>query len=189
MNGSLKRALALWAASQVEGLHIYADDLANVKRRYPCCTVIELSHGVEPLGCGKKDYIVRDAETGFVAVSGKMHQAEENFRLTVSSPSEKQRHGQEIVDGILESLESAALLTGLSSAPLVLVDSEASPPLSFPIEKLAPAGRQAIPPDATGEPFLYRGALTLRLTRSVPVEEPVEHVIERIHVQGEPHVG
>jgi len=189
MSGSLKRALALWAASQVEGLHVYADDLANVKHRYPCCTVIELTHGVEPLGCGKKDFTVRDAETGFVAVSGKMHKTGDSFRLTISSPSEAQRHGQEIVDGILETLESAVLLTGLSSAPLVLTDSEAAPPVSFPVEKLSPAGRQAIPPDATGEPFLYRGALTLRLTRSVPVEESVEHVIERIHVQGEPHVG
>jgi len=189
MNGSLKRALGLWAASQVEGLHVYADDLANAKHRYPCCTVSELTHGVGPLGCGKKDFTVRDSETGFVAISGKMHQAEENFRLTVSSPSEAQRHGQEIVDGILETLESAVLLTGLSSAPLVLVDSEATPPEPFKVEGFHAAGRQAIPPDATGEPFLYRGALTMRITRNVPVEEPVEHVIERIHVQGEPHVG
>jgi len=189
MSGSLKRALALWAASQVEGLHVYADDLANVKHRYPCCTVIELTHGVEPLGCGKKDFTVRDAGSGFVAVSGKMHKSGDSFRLTVSSPSEAQSHGQEIVDGILETLESAVLLTGLSASPLVLVDSEAVPPATYKVERLVPAGRQAIPPDATGEPFLYRGALTLRLTRSLPVEEPVEHVFERIHVNGEPHVG
>lgn len=189
MSGSLKRALALWAASQVEGLHVYADDLANVKHRYPCCTLTELTHGVNPLGCGKKDFTVRDNETGFVASSGRMHAAEEIFRLTVSSPSEAERHGQEIVDGILEALESAILLTGLSSAAMLLVDSEADPPVSFRLESLKPAGRQAIAPDITGEPFLYRGALTVRLTRSIPVEQPVEHVIERIHFQGEPHVG
>ena len=189
MSGSLKRALALWAASQVEGLHVYADDLANVKHRYPCCTVIELTHGVEPLGCGKKDYTVRNADTGFVAVSGKMHKAEENFRLTVSSPSEAHRHGQEIVDGILESIESVALLTSLSAGPLELTDAEADSPASFRLASLKPIGRQSIAPDITGEPFLYRGSLTLSARRMLPVEQAVEHVIERIHVQGEPHVG
>jgi len=185
MNGSLKRALALWAASQVEGLHVYADDLANVKHRYPCCTVIELTHGVEPLGCGKKDFTFRDAETGFVAVAGKMHKADESFRLTVSSPSEKQRHGQEIVDGILEAVESAVLLTALSAGPLELTDTETDPPVTFRLASLKPRGRQSIPPDITGEPFLYRGSLTLSARRMLPVELPVEHVIERIHLNEE----
>ncbi len=182
MTGSLKRALALWAASQVEGLHVYADDLANVKHRYPCCTVIELTHGVEPLGCGKKDFTTRHADNGFVATAGKLHQAEESFRLTVSSPSEAGRHGQEIVDDILESIESAALLTALSAGLLELIDSECDPPVSFRLASLKPRGRQNIPPDITGEPFLYRGSLTLSARRMLPVEQPVEHVIERIHL-------
>ena len=185
MNGSLKRALALWAASQVDGLHVYADDLANAAHRYPCCTVIELTHGVAPLGCGKKDYTVRNETNGFVVAVGKMHTAEDNFRLTVSSPSDGQKNGQETVDAILESIETAVLRTGLAESSLVLVDSEAVPPAAYKVERFIPTGRQAIPPDSTGEPFLFRGALTVRLTRGIPVESRDVHVIERIHVDGE----
>ena len=188
MSGSLKRALAFWAASQVDGLHAYADDLANTKYSYPSCTLLELTHGVVPIGCGKKDYKVKSEANGFVTATGKMHIADDSFRLTVSSPSDGQMNGQEIVDGILETIESSILLLGLSSSPLILVDSEAVPPATYKLEKLVPAGRQAIPPDIKGEPFLYRGALTVKLTRSVPVDERVEHVIERIHVEGDEHV-
>jgi len=188
MSGSLKRALGLWVASQVEGLHVYADDLANANHRYPCCAVTELTHAIETLGCGKKDYTVRNPANGFATKSGKMHKAVETFRLTVSAPSDAQRPGQEIVDGILEIIETAALLTGLSYEPLALVDSEAVPPELFKVDGFHAAGRQAVPPDVTGEPFIFRGALTVRLIRSVPVEERIEHLIERIHIEGERHV-
>jgi len=50
---------------------------------------------------------------------------------------------------------------------------------------LKPIGRQSIAPDITGEPFLYRGAVTLSARRMLPVEQPVEHVIERIHLNEE----
>ncbi len=185
MSGSLKRALALWAASQVDGLHVYADDLANVKHRYPCCTVIELTHGVEPLGCGKRDFITRRADNGFVATVGKLHRSEETFRLTVSSPSEAERHGQEIVDAILQSLEVSALAAWLSADPMEWIDRGSDPPVSFRLESVKPLGRQSIPPDITGEPFLYRGALTLSLRRMLPIERAVEHVMERIHLSKE----
>ena len=183
MTGSLKRALGLWVAGQVDGLHIFSDDLANTKHRYPSCTILELSHDTEPVGCGKKDYTVRDSETGYVAASGKMHQSETVFRLTVSSPSNQQKSGQEIVDQILEAIESAVLLTKLSSSKLLLIDIETAPPEEYPVDKLAISNRQAIPPDYTSEPFLYRGAISLKVSYTVPVEKPVEHVIEQIHLQ------
>ena len=183
MSGSLKRALGLWVAGQVEGLHVYSDDLANTKHRYPSCTITELSHDTEAIGCGKKDYTVRDDDTGFVKSSGKMHQGETVFRLTGSAPSDEQQNGQEIVDGLLETIESSVLLTRLSSSKLMLVDTEASPHEEYPVDKLTIVSRQAIPPDISGEPFLYRGAISLKATRAVPVDKPVEHVMEHIHLQ------
>jgi hypothetical protein len=87
MSGSLKRALGLWVASKAPGLHVYSDDLANQAYLYPSCTVAEIDHAVTPLGCGKKDYKVRDPETHFVTAVGRIHQAGTSFRLTFRSPN------------------------------------------------------------------------------------------------------
>ena len=184
MNGSLTRALGLWVAAQANGLHVVADDLANRTKHYPACTVTETGHDVQPLGCGKKDFTTRDADTGWVESAGRMHVEETAFRLLVSAPSDRSRAGQEIVDGILATLENAVLTLRLGGAPLVLTDTEATPPEAYPVESLQLAGRQPGPVDISGEPFVYRAALGLRMRRLVPVTAPVEHVIQRIHVEG-----
>ena len=185
MNGSLKRALGLWVAGQVDGLHVVADDLANRKRRYPVCTVAEIMHGIRPLGCGKKDHTTRDTESGYVDQAGRLHMEDTRFRVTVNAPSDRERAGQEIVDGILAALERAVLAANLEGEPLVLTDTEAAPVESFELDSLTLAGRQPVPVDISGEPFVYRGALSLRVSRTVPIATPVEAVIERIHVEGE----
>jgi hypothetical protein len=113
-----------------------------------------------------------------------MHVEETAFRLVVSAPSDRSRAGQEIVDSILAALENAVLTLRLADTPLVLTDTEATPPESYRVDSLQLAGRQPVPVDISGEPFVYRGALGLRVTRSVPIETPVENVIERIHVEG-----
>ena len=51
------------------------------------------------------------------------------------------------------------------------------------LDRMTFESTQPVPPDTTGEPFLFRGALTLRLSRTIPLEEPVEHVFEHIHVE------
>ncbi len=182
MTASLKRAIGYWATSQVEDLHAFADDLANSKHRYPQLVVTELSHDTQPMGCGVTEYVTRDAESGAVAKIGKMGVNAVSYRLTVTAPSDRHQNGQEIVDGIVETLESAALKTWLSAGPLTLTDPDADPPAAFKLDSLKPIGRQSIPPDITGEPFLYRAALTLAARRTVPIERDVKHVIERIHV-------
>jgi len=184
MTGSLTRALGLWVAAQANGLHVVADDLANRGKHYPSCTVTETGHDVRPLGCGKKDFTTRDADTGWVETAGRMHVEETSFRLVVAAPSDRTRAGKEIVDGILAALENAVLTLRLADEPIVLTDSEATPPEAFPVASLQLAGRQPVPVDISGEPFVYRGALGLRLRRLVPVTAPVENVIERIHVEG-----
>jgi hypothetical protein len=184
MTGSLTRALGLWVAAQVNGLHVVADDLANRDRHYPACTVTETGHDVQPLGCGKKDFTTRDADTGWVETAGRMHVEETAFRLVISAPSDRTRAGQEIVDGIAAAIENAVLALRIADAPLVLTDTEATPPDSYRVDSLQLAGRQPVPVDISGEPFVYRAALGLRLRRSVPVAATVENVIERIHVEG-----
>ena len=184
MNGSLKRALGLWVAGQVDGLHVVAGDLANRKRRYPVCTVAEITHGVRPLGCGKKDHTTRDMETGYVDTAGRLHTEKTGFRLLVSAPSDRERAGQEVVDGVLSALERLVLAASLESEPLILTDSESDPPETFELDGLQLTGRQPVPVDISGEPFISRGALSLRVIRTVPVAVAVEHVFERIHVEG-----
>ena len=185
MNASLKRAIGNWAASQVEDLHAYADDLANAKHRYPAVVVTELTHDTKSMGCGKTEYVVRDTENGFVSRTGKMGVVETNYRLTVIAPSDNENNGQEIVDNILETLESAALMTWLSAGPLELIDPGCDPQEDFQLDSLKPIGRQSIPPDITGEPFLYRAALSVSVRRYKPIERPVENVIEHIHLNEE----
>ena len=184
MSGVLKRALGLWVADQVDGLHVVADDLANRERRYPVCTVAEITHGIRPLGCGKKDHTTRDIETGHVDTAGRLHTEETSFRLLVSAPSDRERSGEEIVDGVLSTVERAVLEATLSGEPLVLTDSESDPPETFELDSLKLTGRQPVPVDISGEPFIHRGALSLRVTRTVPVDAAVEHVFEHIHVEG-----
>ena len=185
MTASLKRAVGYWAASQVEGLHAYADDLANDKHRYPSVVVTELTHDTKSMGCGKTEYVVRDTESGFVSRTGKMGVVETNYRLTITAPSDRENNGQEIVDEILETLESAALMTWLSAGPLELIDPDCDPQEVFLLDSLKPVNRQSIPPDITGEPFLYRAALTLSVRRYKAIERPVENVIERINLNEE----
>ena len=185
MSGSLKRALGLWVASQAPALHVYADDLANTQYRYPACVVAELLHAVSPVGCGKKDFTVRDPDSGWVTASGRMHREETTFRLTISAPAGKEAPGQEAADALLDQVERAILTTQSDSAAVVLTDIEANPAETFPLEALRLDGRQPVPPDTTGEPFLYRGALSVRVIRLVPVERVVEHVMEHIHVEDE----
>jgi len=183
MSGSLKRALGLWVASKAPGLHVYSDDLANQTYLYPSCTVAEIDHAVTPLGCGKKDYKVRDPETHFVTAVGRVHQAGTSFRLTFRSPHSTTEAGQEIVDELLATIELAALTTLSDPDPIVLTDSVATPAVVFSLEVMKPAGRAEVPADVTGEPFLFGSALTLRLVRLFSIERSVEHVIETIIVE------
>jgi hypothetical protein len=185
MSASLKRALGLWVAAQVPVLHVYADDLANTKYRYPACSVGEILRSLSPVGCGKKDFTVRHPDTGWVTASGRMHREETTYRLVVSAPAGFQQPGQETVDALLDQVEQAVLATQSDPAPVVLTDTEVDPVGAFPLEALRLAGRQPVPPDTTGEPFLNRGALSLRVIRLVPFERAVEHVMEHIHVEDE----
>jgi len=183
VSGSIKRAFGLWVASQVPGLHVHADELANAKHSYPACTVTELSYSLSKMGCGRRDFTTRDEETGHVVSSGKMVRAETAYRLTLKAPSGPLGNGQEVVDSILEQLGKVVVEVGMSWEPLYLEDSEADPPEVFMVDRISMEGRQSVPPDVTGEPFLFRGALTVKLARTIPLEKPVEGVMEQIHVQ------
>ena len=183
MSGSLKRAFGLWVASQVPGLNVHADDLANAQHAYPSCTVTELAYSLTQYGCGRRDFTTRDEETGHAATSGKMVRAETTYRLTVKTPSGPQGNGQEVVDAILEQLGLAVTEAGMAWNPLQLEDSETDPVELFTVDRISTEGRQSVPPDVSGEPFLFRGALTVKLARTIPLEKPVEGVMEHIHVQ------
>lgn len=183
MSGSLKRAFGLWVASQVPGLHVHADDLANEDHSHPSCTVTELSYSLSRMGCGRRDFTIRDEETGYVASSGKLVRAETTYRLTLKAPSGTEGRGQEIVDAILDQLGRVIVEAGMSWEPLQLEDSGSDPVESFTLDRVSMEGRQSVAPDVSGEPFLFRGALTVKLGRTIPLEKPVEGVMEHIHVQ------
>jgi len=183
MSGSLVRAIGIWAATVVAGLHVYADDLVNVKKHYPSLTVKEISHDTRAVGCGKCTHSRRNGARQTHA--GRLLSEKSVFRLTLATPSDRQRNGQEIADDIIRRLENAALQTWLKTAPLELTDTECDPPELFRLEGLKPLGRQNVTPDSNGEPFLYRAALSLEALRYVNVERPVEHVIERVLVEKE----
>jgi len=170
-------------ASQVAGLNVYADEIANTKHLYPACTVTDLSSSQSRLGCSKRDFVCKDDETGNVVKTGKMMVHQHSFRLVVSSPSSKEMNGQEIADGIGGCIEDAVVEASLSFDPIVLVDSEAEPEVPFKLDRMVVEDRQQVAVDISGEPFLYRHALRLRIVRTVPVETPVEGVIERIHME------
>jgi len=170
-------------AAQVPGLYVHADDLANAQHQYPACTVTEVAHFLTPIGCGRRDFVTHDDETGYVASSGKMVRAQTSYRLLVKAPSGPQGNGQEVVDSILEQFGNVVVGVGMSWVPLIIEDSEADPPEEFKVDRITVEGRQSVPPDVTGEPFLFRGALTVKLVRTVPLEKPVEGVMEKIHVQ------
>ena len=184
MSGSLQRALGLWIAAQVQGLTVVADELANRERRYPVATLTEIGQDLRPLGCGRTDFTTRTPDTGYVDQAGRLHREDTRYRVTVSAPSDRERAGQEIVDELLATLERAVVTNALSGEPLVVTDTETEPPEAFELDALRTAGRQPVPVDITGEPFVYRGALSLRVVRTVPVAASVDAVIERIHVEG-----
>ena len=183
MSGSLKRAFGLWVAAQVPGLHVHADGLANVSSAYPACTVTELAHSLTRYGCGRRDFTERDPDSGDVVASGKLVRAETTYRLTLQAPSGPHGNGQEIVDAVLERLGEAVDEANLAWSPLVLEDTETDPPEVFRLDRIAIEGWLALPPDVSGEPFLYRGSFSVRLARTVALTLPVEGIIEHIHLQ------
>ena len=183
MSGSLQRALGLWMASQVAGLNVYADDRANTKHRYPACKVTELSSSQSRIGCSKRDFVCKDDKTGHVVKTGKMMVHQHSFRLVVSSPSSREENGQEIADGIAGRIEDAVVEASLSFDPIVLVDTEVESPASFKLDRMIVEDKQQIAADISGEPFLYRCALRLRVVMTVPMETPFEGIMKRIHVE------
>jgi len=187
MSASLKRALGLWVASKASGLNVYADDLANNQYRYPACVVTEVGHSVVPVGCGKTDFPVRNPSTDFVVSAVRLHREETSFRLTFSAPNGPQKSGIETVDSLAETVERAVLATQSAPGQTVPTDTQTTPNQTFPLEAMRLEGRQAVPPDTTGEPFLFREALTVRLVRLVPIERAVDRVIEHIHIEENDH--
>jgi len=182
MSGSLKRAFGLWVASKVSGLHVYANDLANVVQKFPACSVTELAHSTEKFGCGRRDFEDRDTETGHVSAFGKMLRADTTFRLIVKIPSGPNGSGQESVDSIIEQLGLDVTEAGMLWAALDMVDTATTPNTTFPIDHISVEGRQSLSPDVSSEPFLFQGALTIKITRTLALAKSVENVIERIHL-------
>jgi hypothetical protein len=179
------RAFGLWVADQVPGLAVHSDDLANNKSRdYPVCTVTEITHTLTWMGTGRRDTVTRNDETGYVENSGKLAREERVFRLLVKAPNSKDDgSGQAKVDAILTQLERLIKQTGMDWTRVELHDTEVDPVESFFIDRMMPEGRAAVPPDVSGEPFLFRGSLSVRLARTIVLEKPVEGVIERIHLE------
>ena len=188
MSGSLQRALGLWVAGQVSGLHVYADDLANTQYQYPACVVSQLLRSYSPLGCGPRDHTLRTPSTGWVTASGRVHREETSFRLTLQAPHSSSNSGAAVVDALLTSLEEAVLAVQSSRSGTVLTDTQVTPARTYHLELLRMEGRQPVPTDTTGEPFLFRGSLGIRTVRLVPVDQVVDGVMKRIRVNdgGEP---
>jgi len=182
MSGSLKRAFGLWVASKVSGLHVYADDLANVAHKFPACSVTELAHSTSKFGCGRRDFEARAEDTGHVSLFGKMLRDDTTFRLTIKIPSGPNGSGQERVESMIEQLGLDVTEAGMLWVALDMVDTATTPNTTFPIDHISVEGRQSLSPDVSSEPFLFQGALTVKISRTLALAKPVENVIERIHL-------
>lgn len=185
MSGKINRALGMWVAQQYAGLHVCAEDVANDRYLYPVCVVTELTHGTTPLGAGKRHMETRDLLTGFIATVGRIHVANSTYRLTIQVPSTTTKSGREVCDEISSAVENGVLALQSNAGQTVLVDTGVTPSVSFPLESFRLVGRQQLDPDTDGEPVLYRSALTVQLVRLVPIQRPVEAVIETIIVEDE----
>ena len=183
MSGSMKRALGQWIVSLVPDVHPFASDLANARHQYPSLVVSGLQHDIKPLGCGTRVYSQRDQGTGQVTAKGTLHALTIRYRIMIASPSEASAHGQEIVESLMARLEAAILQRSMDPELIVLTDTGTDPPQYVPLEALVITGRSEVAPDISAEPFIYRAAMTLSLRRLIATEQPVEHVIEQIHLQ------
>jgi len=182
MSGSLQRALGLWLATKVPALSVFADDLANRQNVYPEGVLMVLSHYVTPIGVGRRSPMTR-SEAGAVVTVGRLYQVEDTLRLTIRSPSTSTKAGQQVVDEISDLVEQAVLAEKSRVGQTVLDDTGAAPAVGFPLQTFDVVGKVQLGSAADGEPTLFQSAVTLRLTRLMPVEVPVEAVIENIIVE------
>ena len=178
MSGSLLRALGCKVVELSPGLHVFRSPLANRRRRYPACYLDVVENLFYPGGCGKRQVQEHDPDTGWAVKSGNIFRHEMSVRLTLASPDTPDAPGQDIADALADRLNRDIAALPLQGAELTLVDSGVDPAESFPLDWLKAADRAEIPADTSGEPFIHRAALTIKLARFTPRLVTVESNIE-----------
>lgn len=175
----LKRAIAGMIQAVIPDLHAFGDELANREKRYPELIVLEIDSDRRPFGCGGETHVVRST-AGTLEARGRLVEESADLRLTISSPGTREVSGAEHVAALARRIE------GLFDA---IVHEQ---PIRKVIDPVTGADQQVtgirtlgtndVPPDFSGEPFLYRKAITIRVRYQQVYERPVEHRIDRIDV-------
>jgi len=180
---NVKRALALWIHEKAPTLSVYPDGLKNQSYLYPVGFLQDMPHVSEPLGCGKRVLTKRATGTQWVERVGSLHRRTFTFRLVLNAPDTSAETGQSIVDSLAEVLKQATLALSDDSGHTVLVDTEASPVEEIHLQTMVIESSDYVAVDTTGEPFLYRRALTFRLTCLETVDRAAEAVIQHVTME------
>lgn len=175
----LKRALAGMIQAAIPELNAFGDELANREKRYPELVILEIDSERKPFGCGGEAHVVRTPE-GVLAARGRLVEESVDLRLTLSAPNDRELSGAEIVAGLTRRIGNM-IDEIVHERPLrrVVDPVTGEDPC---VTGLRTLGTNDLPPDFTGEPFLFKKAITIRVRYQQAYERPVEHRIERIDV-------
>ena len=175
----LKRAIAGMIQAVIPELNAFGDELANREKRYPELVIVEIDSDRKPFGCGGEAHVVRTPE-GVLAARGRLVEESADFRLTLSAPNDREHSGAEIVASLTRRI-GELIDEIVHERPLRHVVD----PVTGEDQRvigLRTLGTNDLPPDFTGEPFLFRKAITIRVRFQQAYERPVEHRIDRIDV-------
>lgn len=183
MSGSFKRALGAWLQS-ASGIAVVARAPITQGQHpaYPFATVAELAGDTEPLGCGPKDYVTRNSETGWVEKSGRHFVTTEDYRFQVFAADTTSKSGQQTIDDAMTALEEAAMALRAQRTPKTLTDAGVTPSESFVVEVLTVGNRRNQEAVASALPVLYSGTATVHVVRYRQAERAVDGVIQNIDV-------
>jgi hypothetical protein len=186
MSKVMKRALGIWIESKI-GCPVVAgwQAKATTPPTYPFAILVDLGYSNEPLGCGKRDHVTRNAVTDFVETSGRFFRATADYRLQVYAIGTSSSSGRAVADAKLDLLEAAIMDLQAQRTPITMTDSEASPAVTLSLEAISMTGRSTPPDDTSGVPVVYSSAQTIRMIRLLRSAQNVEGVIQQIHMNEE----
>ena len=176
---SLTRAIA-HLVDQGLDVRCFADEVANKDHMYPWIEVAEIDRDKGLLGCGPEDYVETDQTSGN-KTSVKILVDATSIRFTVHAASTAEKNGGEIVGQLLDGVERLLESIKRGKEAVTVVDPVTGEDQH--VTGLSFVGRNPLPVDTGGEPFVYRGAVTYRFTHREYRRRDVDHTIERVELR------
>ena len=177
---SLVRAIAHLVEQGLK-VRCFADDLANKDKVYPWIEPAEIDKDKKLLGCGPEDYVQKGQAGKQASVKVLIDQT--TIRFTVHAASTAEKNGGEIADEILDRIEALFESVKRGKEPVAVIDPVTNEDQH--VTGLAFAGRNPLPPDTAGEPFVYGGSATYRFTHRKYRRRDIDHAIQRVEIRCE----